>query len=195
MARLGAFLALLVFVGFGPAHAAEGKIEPTVNEDGLYTQSWFLDSFMDIGDDIEESAAEGKRFAVMFEQKGCIYCKKIHTEVLTDPKINDWIRENYNIIQVNLWGDREMTDIDGESMSERQMARRWGVTFTPTIIFLPESVEGMEDKTTKDVAVATMPGAFGKGTFLAMFQWVKEKGYESDEHFQSYLIRKLEAKN
>ena len=34
-----------------------------------------------------------------------------------------------------------------------------------------------------------MPGAFGKGTFLDMFNWVREKGYEGDEHFQKYHAR------
>ena len=46
----------------------------------------------------------------------------------------------------------------------------------------------------KEAAVARMPGAFGKGTFTAMFEWVKAKGYEGDEHFQKYVIRKMEEK-
>ncbi len=34
-----------------------------------------------------------------------------------------------------------------------------------------------------------MPGAFGKWTFLNMFKWVREKGYEGEEHFQAYHAR------
>jgi len=186
-------ICVALFAVAGAAAEAADRIEPAVNEDGLYTQTWFLDSFLDVRDDVEESAAAGKRFALMFEQKGCIYCKKIHTEVLSDPAINAYIRENFNIVQVNLWGDKEMTDIDGEALAEKDMARRWGVTFTPTIIFLPDTLEGVDGKTAAQVEVARMPGAFGKGTFLAMFEWVKAKGYEGEEHFQKYLIRKLEA--
>ncbi len=192
--KVAAVVALCAAMGAGAAIAATDRIEPARTEDGLYTQSWFLDSFMDIGDDIEESAAEGKRLVLIFEQKGCIYCKKIHTEVLSDPKVNAYIRENFNVIQMNLWGDREVTDLDGVAMSEKKIARRWGVTFTPTIIFLPESREGLDDKTTSEAAVAKMPGAFGKITFLSMFEWVKAKGYESDEHFQKYVMRKLEER-
>ena len=36
---------------------------------------------------------------------------------------------------------------------------------------------------------AVMPGAFGKWTFLNMFKWVREKGYEGEEHFQKYHAR------
>jgi len=68
--------------------------------------------------------------------------------------------------------------------------QRWGVVFTPTIMFLPEDVP---DGPANQAAVATMPGAFGKYTTLHMFQWVAEKGYDSDEHFQKYHARKLEA--
>ena len=95
---------------------------------------------------------------------------------------------------MNLWGDREVTDLDGEAMSEKKIARRWGVTFTPTIMFLPDSADGLDDKKASEAAVATMPGAFGKITFLSMFEWVKAKGYESDEHFQKYVMRKLEER-
>jgi hypothetical protein len=36
-----------------------------------------------------------------------------------------------------------------------------------------------------------MPGAFRKGTFLDMFQWVHQKGYETDEDFQRYHARRI----
>ncbi|MGF1561018.1 MAG: thioredoxin family protein [Geminicoccaceae bacterium] len=172
--------------------SAEDRIEPLVNEDGMYSQTWFLDSFLEMQPDLEDSAAEGKRFAIIFEQKGCIYCKKIHEEVLSDPKINAYIRENYNIVQLNLWGDRAVVDFDGEELPEKDMARKWGVAFTPTILFFPDDPSVTEGKAANEIEVARMPGAFGKITFLGMFEWVAEKGYEGDEHFQRYIIRKAE---
>ena len=81
-------------------------------------------------------------------------------------------------------------DLDGKALVEKTAARRWNVVFTPTIIFLPETAP--EDVTVAQAAVATMPGAFGKQTFLHMFQWVHEKGYATDEHFQKFHARKLD---
>ena len=52
-----------------------------------------------------------------------------------------------------------------------------------------------EGTTAAEAAVAVMPGAFGKGTVLDMFTWVREKGYEGDEHFQKYHARMLEERN
>lgn len=54
-------------------------------------------------------------------------------------------------------------------------------------MFLPDEVPS--EGTVSEAAVATMPGAFGKWTFLNMFRWVQEKGYEGDEHFQKYHAR------
>jgi len=161
----------------GPAVAAE------LGEDGLYKQTW-----MPVN--LETAKDEGKRLAIMFEQRGCIYCKELHEKVFSDPEVADYIKENFMVVQMNLFGDEEVTDFDGEALSEKEMAQRWGVVFTPTIMFLPEDVP---DGPANQAAVATMPGAFGKYTTLHMFQWVAEKGYDSDEHFQKYHARKLEA--
>ena len=46
------------------------KVEPVKGDDGLYHQKWFNQSFLDLREDYEEAKAEGKRFAVVCEQRG-----------------------------------------------------------------------------------------------------------------------------
>ena len=77
--------------------------------------------------------------------------------------------------------------------AQKAMAARWGVLFTPTLIFLPEEVA--EGQTAAQAAVATMPGAFGKETTAALFTWVRDKGYENGEHFQKFLASRLNPQN
>lgn len=161
-----------------------------IGEDGLHKEDWFSLTFRDIAEDIESAKEEGKRLAIIFEQRGCIYCAKMHEELLSDPEVRDFIEANFKVVQYNMFGDEEVTDLDGEVLTEKTAARKWGYIFTPTIVFLPD--EAPEGKTVAEAAVATMPGAFGKGTFLHMFQWVSEKGYEGGEHFQKYHARKLD---
>src|SRR3546814_4594633 len=91
--------------------------------------------------------------------------------------------------QYNLYGDEEVTDLDGEVLTEKTAARKWGIAFTPTILFLPEGADGSLDA--RQAAVASMPGAFQKGTFLDMFTWVRDKLYETDEDFQRYHARRI----
>ncbi|MEM1300759.1 MAG: thioredoxin family protein [Pseudomonadota bacterium] len=169
-----------------PAFAAE------VGEDGLHKQPWFAITFKDMVEDLETARDEGKRLAIFFEQRGCIYCAKMHEEVFSDPEVADYIKENYVVVQMNLFGDEEVTDFDGEALPEKEMAQRWGVVFTPTILFMPDEVP---DGPAGAAAVSTIPGAFGKWTTLHMFQWVTEKGYDGEEHFQKYHARKFNARN
>lgn len=163
----------------------------TVGDDGLHIQPWIRDTFKDLQEDLDEANAEGKRLAIFFEQRGCIYCTKMHETVYPDPELSDYIDENFFVIQLNLHGDLEVVDFDGDTLTEKQIARKWGILFTPSVIFLPEEVE--EGKTAIQSAVAMMPGAFGRGTTLDMFTWVNEKRYalDSDEDFQRYHARRI----
>ena len=163
----------------------------TVGDDGLHIQPWIRDTFKDLQEDLDEANAEGKRLAIFFEQRGCIYCTKMHESVYPDPELSDYIDENFFVIQLNLHGDLEVVDFDGDTLTEKQIARKWGILFTPSVIFLPEEVE--EGKTAIQSAVAMMPGAFGRGTTLDMFTWVNEKRYalDSDEDFQRYHARRI----
>lgn len=183
---LGGALALMMAL---PATAAE------LGDDGLHKQPWMRDTFKDLREDLGEANAEGKRLVLFFEQRGCIYCSKMHEEVFSDPEVSNYIDENYFVVQLNLHGDIEVTDFDGEALSEKDMARKWRVMFTPSVVFLPEEVP--EGQNALEASVAVMPGAFAKGTSLDMFTWVEEKRYllDNGEDFQRYHARRIQERS
>ncbi len=164
-----------------------------LGDDGLHKPDWLRETFKDLREDLAEANHEGKRLLILVEQRGCIYCKKMHEEVFPDPTVEPLIRDGYFVVQMNLFGDVEVTDFDGTALPEKDMAVRWGVMFTPTMIFLPEEVP--EGQTAAQAAVALMPGAFGTGTTRALLGWVRDHGYDSGEHFQKYVARTLGAGN
>jgi len=181
------FAALLMTLFASPAAVAE------VGADGLHKQPWFTVSFKDVAEDMADAKAEGKRLAIIFEQRGCIYCAKMHEEVLSNEGVSDYIKDNFVVVQYNLYGDEEVIDLNGDTLTEKEAAVRWGVVFTPTVMFLDD--EAADDATMKDTVVQTMPGAFGKGTVLDMFTWVRNKGYEGDEQFQRYHARMIQERS
>lgn len=173
---------LLAFAA--PAVAVE------IGDDGLHKAPWQRETFKDLREDLAEATAEGKRLLIMVEQRGCIYCVKMHEEVFPDPAITRALSDDYFVIQMNLFGDVEVTDLDGTALPEKEMANRWGVMFTPTLIFLPETAP--ENVTAGQAAVAIMPGAFGKGTTRALLTWVSDHGYQNGENFQKYVAENLQ---
>ncbi|EPX85594.1 thioredoxin family protein [Salipiger mucosus] len=166
-----------------------------MGDDGLYKEPWMRDTFKDLREDLAEANAEGKRLVLFVEQRGCVYCHKMHEEVFSDPEVSDYIGENYFVVQINLHGDTEITDLDGESLSEKAATQKWRVLFTPNIIFLPEEVP--EDTSAIEASVAVMPGAFAKGTTIDMFTWVNEKRYllDNGEDFQRYHARRIRERD
>ena len=181
-------IVLSLWIGL-PVFAAE------LGDDGLHKAAWMRDTFKDLREDLTEANAEGKRLVLMFEQRGCIYCSKMHKEVFSRDEMKAYIADNYFVVQLNLHGDTEITDFDGEVLSEKAAARKWGLLFTPSVLFLPEEVP--ETLTAQQAAVAVMPGAFAFGTTLDMFTWVNEKRYllDNGEDFQRYHARRIQERN
>ena len=160
-----------------------------LGDDGLHKPIWLSSTFKDMKEDLEEANAESKRFLIIFEQRGCIYCSKMHEDVFSQPEISKLISDKYFVVQMNLFGDEEVTDFDGTTLSEKDMANHWGIVLTPTLMFMPEVID--TNKTAAQNAVITMPGAFGKYTTFNMLNFVLEKGYNNNEHFQKYHARKF----
>ena len=183
---LAALAALMLAI---PVAAAE------LGDDGLHKAEWMRDTFKDLREDFAEAKAEGKRVVVIVEQRGCIYCRDMHENTFPDPRIQKLLHETYFPIQLNLHGDTEIVDTDGEVLSEKAAARKWNVMFTPTMVFFPPELDESRPATAQ--AVAIMPGAFGPGTTFDMLTWVAEERYldQSEEDFQRYHARRIRERN
>jgi thioredoxin-related protein len=171
-----------------PAWLTAGRAgaAPALTDDGLYTQPWFLESFLVLAEDVAAAAARGKRLAVMWELRGCPYCRETHLVNLARPDIEAYVRERFEVLQLNVLGAREVTDLDGERLPENRVAAKYGVRFTPTIQFFPESTEGLRDRAPMRREVARAQGYLQPDHFLAMFRFVAEKAYERGT-FRDYL--------
>ncbi len=136
-----ATLLLAFCLSFNPlaASAAENVMEPgLVNPGYVEKPAWFKNSFLDIRDDINEAAANGRRVMLYFYQDGCPYCAKLIQDNFTQRSIVDKTRKYFDVIAINMWGDREVTDLAGNRVTEKQFAQAARVMFTPTLLLLTE---------------------------------------------------------
>jgi len=163
------------------------RTEPVRTEAG-WTQSWFLDTFLRLPEDFAEARGAGKRFAAVFDQRGCPYCVEMHTKHLVDPVIAAYVRERFALLQLDLHGAREVQDFDHATMEERALARRWRVRFTPSIVFFPDAEE-LPKKPGHEIEVARMHGLLRPDQFLGMFRYVAEKAYADGTPFIAWWSR------
>jgi thioredoxin-related protein len=162
------------------------RAEPMLTEDGLYRQPWFIESFLELADDLQSAAKSGKRFAVMWELRGCPYCRETHLVNFARPDIEDYIKQNFDILQLNIIGSRKVTDFDGAEISEKALAAKYGIRFTPTLQFFPEGPQSLSATPPEKREVARAAGYLRPDDFLAMFRYVREKAYER-KSFRDYV--------
>jgi thioredoxin-related protein len=97
--------------------------------------SWFKSSFLDLAEDSAESADANKHLILYVYQDGCPYCAKLIEDNFHNPSLVKTIRENFDVVAINMWGDREIYDFDEITLTEKQFAEKLHVQFTPTLIF------------------------------------------------------------
>lgn len=154
------------------ASTAVVRAAPVLGDDGNYAQDWYLDSFLDLADDVRAAADKGKSFAVQWGMRGCPACQRLHQVYLVKPDVSGFLQEKFDIVHLDTFGSREVTDINGDRLGEKALAAKRGVRTTPTFQFFAVS-KG------KPLEVARMPGLLGEPDFLAMFRFVADRGYET----------------
>ncbi len=138
----------------------------------------FQDTFLDIRGDAREAARAGKRLMLYFGQDGCPYCRRLLHDNLRQKDIAERVGKHLYPIAFNIWGDREVTWIDGAVLTEKQLAARLKVQFTPTLLFLDESGR----------VIARVNGYYPPHRFRAALDYVighMEKRTSFAEHMRS----------
>jgi thioredoxin-related protein len=161
--------------------------KPILGDDGIYTQDWYLQSFLDFSSDLKDAVAAKKHFAVQWGERGCWACKRLHTVYFTDPKIESFVRTHFNVVVLDLYGAREVTDVFGTRMREKALAAHYGIRTTPAFQFF-------EMRDGKPAEVARMPGLLAEPKFFAMFQYVASGAYEQVS-FEQWLARPTNGKS
>ena len=124
---------LVVLALAGGARAQEGSPH------AIDIPRWFTQSFLALREDVADAAHDGKRLLVYFGQEGCPYCAKLMATSFSQRPIVDKTQRHFVAVALDIWGDREVTWIDGTTMSEKALARALRVQFTPTILILDET--------------------------------------------------------
>lgn len=127
-----------------PQHASSNEKEPSVKM-GTYSGAktalhpeWFKESFLDLEEDINDASEQNKRLVVYFWQPGCPYCSQLWEDNFSHKDIEEYFRKNFEIVAINMWGNREVVTIKGNEFSEKSFAEALNIQYTPTLLFFDE---------------------------------------------------------
>ncbi len=153
-------LSLLIFypmVGF-QAHAEEA--------------SFFDSTFGDFSEELELAKEEGKLgIFIFFEMDECPFCHRMKTTILNQPDVQSFYRKHFKLFQLDIEGDVEMTDFQGQVMTQKDFAFKvHRVRATPVLAFF--------DLSGKRVARYTGP-ASSKEEFMLLGEYVVNGEYKN----------------
>ena len=175
------FFFLAALLSFGELHAEkpEGELNPDLTNPGSVAfPQWFKVSFLDIREDVNEAAQEKKNVLLFFYQDGCPYCKRTIEVNFAQKDITEKTQQQFDVIAINMWGDREVGWLDGSQLTEKKLAEKLKVMFTPTLIFI--------DQTGK--VALRVNGYYHPRKFDAALDYVANKEYEKTP-FREYLAK------
>ncbi len=140
---------------------------------------WFKTSFLDLREDLDEAIAADKRgLLVYFGQDDCAYCQALMEVNFALPDVVDYTRRHFDVVAVDIWGAREVVDMTGSVMTEREYAVANDTNFTPSFIFYDESAR----------EVFRIRGYYPPYRFRAALEYAAD-GHYATETFRDYLER------
>lgn len=143
---------------------------------------WFKVSFLDLSEDNAEAAEENKHLMVMFSQEFCPYCKAMIEKNLTQSSIRDQFDQHFDVVSLDIWGDREVYGLDGDRTTEKEIARALDVQFTPTLIVFDD----------KGQSILRLNGYVSPNDMRVAMDFVSSRAYQTETIFD-YLAKQRPA--
>ncbi len=101
-------------------------------------ESTFFDkTFFDFTEELELAKEEGKvGIFVFFEMDECPFCHRMKTSILNQPDVQTYYRKHFKLFQLDIEGDVEMTDFQGNLITQKDFAfKTHRVRATPVMAF------------------------------------------------------------
>jgi thioredoxin-related protein len=139
---------------------------------------FFDQTFGDFTEELETARDEGKQgILLMFEMDECPFCHRMKATVLNQPDVQDYFKEHFLIFPVDVEGDVEVTDFQGNVAPQKDFAlKQFRVRATPVFAFF--DLEGN--------MVARYTGATrDSDEFLLLGRYVVDQAYK-DTTFTKY---------
>ncbi len=186
---LAIFLLTLLFAppsivsgGDAPKYDAY-NFDDTPLAEPLHYPDWFKESFLDLADDLDSALKRGKQgLIVYFGQKRCAYCNMLMEVNFGLSDIRQYTQRHFDVVPIDIWGVQEVTDIQGDTLTERKFALRERTNFTPSLVFYDaERREALR-----------LRGYYPPYQFRAALEYVAD-GHYKNESFPEYLARGEDA--
>jgi thioredoxin-related protein len=119
------------------------SLQATETENLDPREHFFSLSFGDMPEELQAARQQGKQgILLFFEAEGCPYCQRMLKGIFNQKHVQDWYRQNFISIAVDIHGDVDIKDFDGITLPSKVFSEHRRVFLTPMLAFI--DLDGME---------------------------------------------------
>ncbi|MBL7002972.1 MAG: thioredoxin fold domain-containing protein [Gammaproteobacteria bacterium] len=98
---------------------------------------FFFDQHLgDFSEELEVAKEDGKKGVfVFFEMDECPFCHRMKETILNQPEVQKYFKANFLTLAVDIEGDVEMVDFEGNATTQKEFAAKNRVRATPVMVF------------------------------------------------------------
>ncbi len=149
---------------------------------------FFDQSLGDLTEELDIAREDGKQgIFLFFEQDECPFCHRMKQTVLNRPDVQDYFRQHFHSLAIDVEGSIEITDFDGKVMTQKEFAQKYRARATPMLAFF--NLDG--EQVFKYVGAPS-----GPEEFLLMGHFIADKVYlRKDERGIPYRFTRYKRQN
>lgn len=131
------FKALLLLFIFQIGWMGQSMADTDGSQTREAMEYFFHQSFNNLEEELEIAVEENKSGVfIMFSDKDCPWCLKMKTTIMNRVDVQDYYREHFRLLTIDIRGDTLMTDFDGNELYEKDFAfKQHRVRATPVFMF------------------------------------------------------------
>ena len=136
-------------------------------------EAFFATSFNNMQEELAIAHGGKKLFVIMYEQEGCPFCWKMRRDVLSRKDIQDYYKERFHVIPMDIRGSLDTVDFSGKPMTQKDFSIQQNVRLTPVFIYY--------DETGKELH--RLIGFYDREEFLLAGDFVLSGAYKTEDFF------------
>ncbi|MDD6055287.1 MAG: thioredoxin family protein [Helicobacter sp.] len=129
-------------------------------------------SYAEVADVFLETSvikSDGLPYLLIFGANGCVYCDRLKNIIKEDSKVKDILKTNYSPYYINIsYTKTHKIDFLNASLNTIELAQKYGIKPTPTIIFLSKNGDEL----------FVYPGFMPKERFIKTLEFFKDSAFD-----------------
>lgn len=135
--------------------------------------TFFAPSFNNMVEELAFARDAKKLLVIMYEQEGCPFCWKMRRDVLSRKEVQDYYKERFHVIPMDIRGALDTVDFTGKAMTQKDFSIQQNVRLTPVFIYY--------DGTGKELH--RLIGFYDREEFLLAGDFVLSGAYKTEDFF------------